>query len=597
LKHWVESRLTDANVTSVLNPCAGTATLDTDADVVRVDIDDSADADLHIDFRDLREYVSPQSFDAIIYDPPYTAHQATTKYGLSLSPDEFYFYDSAVFDLFDTLLEPGGMFIMFGYTTSGMPPAYGYSISDIAVFNKLGAQNDYLGTIFQKPPTGVDNPSSPPAYRAHTVTTPNAATPDTDSSTISTSGNNSQPLRVEYHRRHPETTYQTAITDAVTPWITETDRVLHIYQTNPSVALSPEETVISCRYTAPNIDDPPACPAVGEGQRQQASPADKSPFVAPTPDTNTLPAVFDSVDTDINNLSTEIPHSITHLDSTGNMPLSGATGNSRSSSLSASCPPDTDTRSEPADYIETPWNLSATFATGVFDAVILDLPYTAFQQTIRTPHEQATPGSDRTHVATALKRGISDIVTGSTGRVIQVGRTATLMSGLEFDYTRAGVTVVHHPQYDADRIVSVDVKSHSNLETAGLPAGGVDRYSTQHLTEATTHPHGATSKHHRTDLSPTASSHLCLHCGNHFYYHPALYRSCTTCGARPGSYCQDAETGRINHTTIHDTRVTDTIELHHHRCHTRDRTELPPAATEPTQTQSEPTATSLTDFK
>jgi len=595
LKHWVESRLAHNGVTSLLNPCAGTASLSTDADVLRVDVDEGAAADLHIDFRNLDAHVAANSFDGIVYDPPYTPNQARTTYDIDVSDDEFYFYDDSVFELFDRLLEPGGIFILFGYTTAGMPSAYGYTVSDVAVFNKLGAQNDYLGTVFQKPlDTAAHGRSTPASYRAHTTTVPNATAPNTQSRSISTTGNGSQPVRVAYHRRHPQTSYHTGLSDAVAPWVSGSDRVLHLYQESPSLTLT-ADTVITCRYTSPDISDPPAAPAVGDGRRQQANAPSTSGFVTPTPPTNPLPAVFTEIDaatnTDDSEQSAGEP-SVEPLEESVHASVDGSqtppvTSHDETSYNSDAAAP---------DYVVTPWNLSPTFATGVFDAVVLDLPYTAFQQTLRTPHEQATPGGDKTHVATAIKRGVSDIVSGETGRVIQIGRTATLMSGLEFNYTRAGVTVVHQPRDDADRIVSVDVKSHSNLETTGLPEGDVDRYDTHHITHPTSHPNGATSKHHRTDVPPSPSGHFCLHCGNQFYYHPALYRSCATCGALPGSHCVDPDTGRIHHTTIHDTRIADAIKLHQHQCHSRSRTELTDQTASSTQTAPESTATSLGDF-
>lgn len=77
LRQWTESYLEEAD--RVLNPCAGNARLDVDGEVLRVDVNEDADADLHIDFRNLLEHADPESFDAIVYDPPYSYNQAKRK--------------------------------------------------------------------------------------------------------------------------------------------------------------------------------------------------------------------------------------------------------------------------------------------------------------------------------------------------------------------------------------------------------------------------------------------------------------------------------------------------------------------------------------
>jgi len=257
-----------------------------------------------------------------------------------------------------------------------------------------------------------------------------------------------------------------------------------------------------------------------------------------------------------------------------------------------------------ADVVETPWNISSTFATGVFDVVILDLPHTAWQTNIRTPYCQSRDGPDMTHVDTAIKRSISDLVKGDGGRVIQVGKTATLMSGADYSYTRSGICVIRHPDKSQDRILVVDEKQHSNLELVSIGDGEVDgEYQ---------HPHGAkaiTSKYNRTNFAPDPDSHFCIHCGNSFFHHPAVYVDCPDCYAVAGNMCQHPESDELLYPSGPDHRLTPNDvctgrikrfeEYHSGDCNSKQPTELvektPVELSSKRNSDDEPSAT-LFDF-
>jgi hypothetical protein len=481
LRHWTESHLEDAK--RVLNPCAGVAALNVDAEVLRVDVDEDANADLHIDFRDLPNHVEDESFDAIVYDPPYTPNQARNKYGLDISDEEFFFYGRAVKELFDQLLAPGGVFIQFGYSTAAMPRDFGYETVSVGLFNKLGSQNDYLGVAARKPTSPTLQVS--PVAVTETVTQ-NAGASKIDGGDISTGGNGGNTIEMRYEQSAHDTSFEDALAGAVGSQIRPTDRVLHIFEDEPRVSLSTERTT-TCRYDCVDIDTP-------------ADPA-------------------------------------------------------------------------PADVVETPWNIDARFGTGVFDVIVLDVPHSAFQRNIRTPQEEASGGSDVTHIDTALKRSITDLVRGDGGRVVQVGRTATLMSGNDYDYHRAGVSIIEHPAVAHDRVVAVDEKPHENLEIVGLGAGEVDRVHQN--------PHGApglTSKHRRTDFEPSAESEFCVHCGNSFFHHPAAYVPCPDCGAAGGTGCvtddgtpvpASGADHRITARDLHEERLEASAEKHAGDCNSK----------------------------
>ena len=80
-----------------------------------------------------------------------------------------------------------------------------------------------------------------------------------------------------------------------------------------------------------------------------------------------------------------------------------------------------------ADIVKTPWNIGTRFWTGVFDVVLFDIPHSAFQRSIRTSQAEAGSGTVVTHIDTVLKRSLSDLMSGDSGCVIQIGQTVTLI--------------------------------------------------------------------------------------------------------------------------------------------------------------------------
>jgi len=142
IRQWVEERLRGR----VLNACAGKTKLAHDHEIVRNDIDQDIDADLHADVCDIADEFSAASFDTIVYDPPFSQYQAQREYeGREVG-------DSALAKRqFDTLLAPGGRVIQFGFTTTCMPMSLGYERQAVAVWNTLGQMNDYLSAVDEKP--------------------------------------------------------------------------------------------------------------------------------------------------------------------------------------------------------------------------------------------------------------------------------------------------------------------------------------------------------------------------------------------------------------------------------------------------------------
>lgn len=149
IRRWVEKRLQGR----VLNACAGKTTLTHDHKVVRNDLDEDRDADLHADVCEISDHFDPASFDTVVYDPPFSQNQATRSYEGQEVGD-----DALAKRQFDELLRPGGRVIQFGFTTTCMPMHLGYERREVAVWNTLGRMNDYLSVVDEKP---GESPSEP----------------------------------------------------------------------------------------------------------------------------------------------------------------------------------------------------------------------------------------------------------------------------------------------------------------------------------------------------------------------------------------------------------------------------------------------------
>ena len=142
IREWIEQRLRGR----VLNACAGKTRLAHDHEIVRNDIDEQRDADLHLDVCEIADELEDKTFDTVVYDPPFSSYQASRSYeGRAVG-------DTALAKRqFHELLAPGGRVIQFGYTTTCMPMALDYERVSVGVFNTLGQMNDILGAVDQKP--------------------------------------------------------------------------------------------------------------------------------------------------------------------------------------------------------------------------------------------------------------------------------------------------------------------------------------------------------------------------------------------------------------------------------------------------------------
>jgi hypothetical protein len=207
LRQWVTAVLPGDG--RVLNACCGPTVLDYDGEMVRVDIADeltvgsgddattvSIPADYYRDIRSLGDVVDPNSFDAILFDPPFSAHQAESSY----NADDPVGTDPTTYDVLDTLLKPGGQLITFGFTSRGMPAEYEYNLCRVAHWNTLGRQYDWVSTV-EHAPSAQSGSNDRWACSAETAVLPNEPAIETAASQATSGGDNGgEPISFHYDR-------------------------------------------------------------------------------------------------------------------------------------------------------------------------------------------------------------------------------------------------------------------------------------------------------------------------------------------------------------------------------------------------------------
>jgi len=138
IRQWVERHLHGR----VLNACAGKTHLSHGGEIVRNDYNPEREADYHYDVVEIAEHFDPNTFDCVVFDPPFSAEQADSSYdGVQVAEI------GQAMRQFDQLLREGGTVVQMGFTTTCMPGEMDYKRQEVAIFNTLGRMNDWLGTV------------------------------------------------------------------------------------------------------------------------------------------------------------------------------------------------------------------------------------------------------------------------------------------------------------------------------------------------------------------------------------------------------------------------------------------------------------------
>lgn len=135
LKAWVEERIEG----ETLNLFGGVVRLpnsthnDINPDLLR-------DGDLNLDAYDLAAWLGHEHrYDTVVFDPPYSAHQAIVSYGTKRQQQV-----SHARDVVEYVLRPGGRVISLGFNSTGMSNSRGFEKEALLLVNCGGSHNDYI---------------------------------------------------------------------------------------------------------------------------------------------------------------------------------------------------------------------------------------------------------------------------------------------------------------------------------------------------------------------------------------------------------------------------------------------------------------------
>lgn len=168
IRNWVEKRLEGR----VLNACCGKSKLSHGDEVVRNDINEKREADLHVDVAELSIYFDENSFDTIFFDPPWSIYQSNLRYegnhvratadGISsrinieelpLDIDESkeqVGHASLTKRGFDYLLKPGGRVIQLSFSGTCMPSHLDYEQKERYMFDPVGEGRTMIASVDMK---------------------------------------------------------------------------------------------------------------------------------------------------------------------------------------------------------------------------------------------------------------------------------------------------------------------------------------------------------------------------------------------------------------------------------------------------------------
>lgn len=167
IRDWVEHHLSGR----VLNACAGVSVLNHTDEVVRNDARESIDADYHLDVAELASRFPEDSFDTIVFDPPWSVYQSNLRYdgynvgktntdiptSIDLAdlpmdlpgPDEKTQLGHARLakEGFDYLLPAGGRVIELTFHGTCMPSRLGYDRVERVIFDPIGEGKSVIGSV------------------------------------------------------------------------------------------------------------------------------------------------------------------------------------------------------------------------------------------------------------------------------------------------------------------------------------------------------------------------------------------------------------------------------------------------------------------
>lgn len=167
MKTWAEKHLDGR----VLNACAGENHLHHNDEIIRNDSNPDRPADLHVDVAELAAHLEKESFDTIVFDPPWSLYQSNLRYdGKHVTKDATTSIDISTlpFDIpngrektqlgharlakegFNHLLKPGGKILQLTFHGTNMPGRLGYKRRERVIFDPIGEAKSVIGSVDEK---------------------------------------------------------------------------------------------------------------------------------------------------------------------------------------------------------------------------------------------------------------------------------------------------------------------------------------------------------------------------------------------------------------------------------------------------------------
>ena len=130
----------------VLNACAGKTRLQKrGCEFFRNDIDENREADLHVDVREIDDYLEPETFDTAILDPPFDPGRAAKLYE-GWHGQEY----SNARDAVGKLVCPGGTVVELGWNSWSLSDKDGWEPVEHHLFRQSSFKGDVHLTVDEK---------------------------------------------------------------------------------------------------------------------------------------------------------------------------------------------------------------------------------------------------------------------------------------------------------------------------------------------------------------------------------------------------------------------------------------------------------------
>lgn len=127
----IRDRVEGALEGRVLNACAGKTKLTHNGEIVRNDLNEKRDAHYHVDVCEIDSVFDEESFNTVVFDPPFDQAQADEHYE-SMHCREL----APARKKLAALVRPGGIFVEAGWNTHGPAAWDGWKREELHLFNR-----------------------------------------------------------------------------------------------------------------------------------------------------------------------------------------------------------------------------------------------------------------------------------------------------------------------------------------------------------------------------------------------------------------------------------------------------------------------------